>query len=96
MSMNLKMSFEIRKLESNEKIASIEADSFKEAIKEFTLSYDVNYTHKYTAISDENKIDFHFNIPSSGVDKCSLSNDENNLFEIYRKNDKIYVMLSLK
>ena len=58
--MELRMSFEIKKISSNERITSIEADSFKEAINEFSQSYDVTANDKYIAISGENKIEFHF------------------------------------
>lgn len=94
MSMNLKMWFEIRRSVSNEKIAFVEADSFKEAIKEFASSYDFNDTDKYTAISDGNKIEFRFVLPASIPGKGRLSYKEDDLFEIYLKNTKLYVTLS--
>lgn len=92
--MESKISFEIRKFESSERITSIEAGSFKEAIKEFSESYDIKENDKYSAIYDGNKIDFRFVFSNSSMAKYSLGVDEDDHFEIYTKKGKVYVVLS--
>ena len=90
------MSFEIKKVGSNEKITSIEAGSFKAAISEFAKSYDINEIDKYEAISDKNKLQFRYIFTNTSPQKDSLSESEEDIFDIYRKNmsDKIYAVLS--
>ena len=52
------MSFEIKKVGSNEKITSIEAGSFKAAISEFAKSYDINEIDKYCEHTRKLQINF--------------------------------------
>lgn len=88
------MWFEIRKFESSERITSIEAGSFKAAISEFSESYDIKENDKYSAIYDENKINFRFVFRNSSLDKDILGADENDHFEIYTKKGVVHVILS--
>lgn len=92
--MESKISFEIRKFESSERIISIDAGSFKAAIKEFSECYDIKENDKYSAIYDGNKIDFRFVFSTSSMAKYSLGVDEDDHFEIYTKKGKVYVVLS--
>ncbi len=58
---------------STERITSIEANSFKRAIEEFALFYDVTDSDKYQVTSGENKLEFRYVLVNSTIQKFSLS-----------------------
>lgn len=58
--MNDKLEFEIRQVVDDKRVRIIQAGSFKEAIEEFSKSFNISEAEKYVAIYGENKVEFQY------------------------------------
>ena len=92
--MEPKFVFHIHKGDSVEKIASIEAFNFKEAIEIFGGDHDLSPDDAYNISLDSKKLEFRYNLSESAIDTVKKIENQANFFDIrIDKKGKIYIII---